>query len=122
MADITRIIAGPIPQTAVQFWNNVSVSAGATKTYELNAGQCYGVDIIVNTDLDPSASDGGTLKIYKKTGSAGTKCNTESFAKALDDDPDGAAFTLSPGTWSIEVTNDDGTYPLTLNGWYRLLT
>lgn len=115
-------MAGPTPGTVIQLRNAASVTAGSTQTDEIDTGQCYGVIIIVNTDLDPSATDGATLKVYTKTGASGTKTNKPIMTITLDYDPDGVSFLLDPGTYSIELTNDDATYALTNSIWYRLLT
>ncbi len=111
-------MAGPTPQSATQFWNNQSVAAGNTQSYELATGQCYFVTIIVGIDLDASATDGATLEIYEKTGASGTKTKRPRVALELDDDPDGVSVELPAGTYSIELTNDDGSHALTADGWY----
>ena len=115
-------MAGPIPQTPTQFWSNVSVAAGATQSYEFDSGQCYFATLIINVDLDASATEGATLRVYEVTEPSGTKAERPRIAITLDDDPDGVSVEVPPGTYSIEVTNDDGSYALTLNGWYRLRT
>lgn len=116
-------MAGPTPGTATQFWTNLTPVAGATETYELDTGQCYAVEVIVNLDLNASATDGGTLKVFQKTGASGTKANKPMMEIALDGDPDGVSFILPPGTYSIECKNDDATYAFAdLDGFKRLLT
>jgi len=117
-------MAGPIPQTPVQFWNGVSVLATNTEVYELDTGQCYGCWIIVNIDLDALATNGATLRVYPKTdtdANLGTRAEKPLFSVELDDDSDGISFLLDPGTYSIELTNNDSTYALTVNAWKRLL-
>jgi len=122
-------MAGPTPQSAVVFTNmdgtSGNLTGGGTLTEEVNTGQCYAVQIIINCTGNASATNDVRIEVYMKTGSAGTACNSPMFTTKLNVSggaSDGAQFTLDPGTWDIKAVNEDATYAATITGYKRLLT
>ena len=116
-------MAGLLAQSANQFWTALTPAAGVATVYEFVTGQCYFATVVINVDLDASATAGVTLHIYEKTGASGTKAVRSRISADLSSDPDGISIELPPGAYSIEALNDDATYPVvSLNGWSILRT
>ena len=124
-------MAGPTPQTAVKFTNmdgtSDNLSAGGTLTEEVDTGQAYGVEIIINVTGNASATDGVTIEVYMKTdttANSGVSCNDPMFSVELDVSggaSKGTSFILDPGTYDIKAINNDSSYAATVEGWKRLL-
>lgn len=74
--------------------------------------------MIIDVTTDASATDGVELRLYKKTGAAGTQADNYCRVIGVDENQtnyDADIGTIEPGIYALYCKNNDGTYSATVN-------
>ena len=96
----------------------LAVSAESLIADDIDLTGCDYVWMLIDVTTDASATDGVELRLYKKTGSSGTKADNYCRVIGVDENQanyDADIGTIEPGIYALYGYNNDSSYTATVN-------